>query len=79
MTEKIWFVVEIAASLFDSILFVYFIIRYNYASLKTSKLTIPTVILLFSVTLVGDFLAPEIVNKLTVKEDFECCSFTACF
>lgn len=58
MTDKLWFIVEIAASLFDSILFVYFIIRYNHASLKTSKLTIPTVILLFSVTVVGDFLLP---------------------
>ena len=56
MTDTIGLIVEIATSLFDSILFIYFIIRYNRATFKTSKLTIPAILLLFGITLVGDFL-----------------------
>ena len=55
MTETLNLIIEIATSLFDSILFVYFIIRYNRATFMTSKLTVPTVLLLFGITLVGDF------------------------
>ena len=56
MTDTLGLIVEIATSLFDSILFVYFIIRYNRTTFKTSKLTIPAILLLFGITLVGDFL-----------------------
>lgn len=66
MTEKIWFLVEIAASLFDSVLFVYFIIRYNNASWKKSRLAIPTVLILFGVTLIGDFLLPGFSTLISV-------------
>ena len=56
MTGTLGLIVEIVTSLFDSILFVYFIIRYNRATFKTSKLTLPAILLLFGITLVGDFL-----------------------
>lgn len=59
MTEALNLIIEIATSLFDSILFVYFIIRYNRATFMTSKLTVPTVLLLFGITLIGDFLLAD--------------------
>lgn len=59
MTEALNLIIEIATSLFDSIFFVYFIIRYNRATFMTSKLTVPTVLLLFGITLIGDFLLAD--------------------
>ena len=66
MTETLSLIIEIATSLFDSILFVYFIIRYNRATFKTSKLTIPTIMTLFGITLVGDFLLPDYYPVISI-------------
>lgn len=66
MTDTIGLIVEIATSLFDSILFVYFIIQYNHVTFKTSKLTIPAILLLFGITLIGDFLLPDYYPVISI-------------
>ena len=57
---------ELIASLFDSVLYVYFILRYNGATFKTSKLTFPTILLLFSVTVLGDHLLPGFSTLISI-------------
>ena len=52
------FLIETAASLFHSILAVYFILRFNNAGWKTSRLAVLTVLLGFLVQLTGDRIAP---------------------
>ena len=66
MTDTVSLIIELITSLFDSVLFVYFIIRYNRATFKTSRLTIPTVLLLFAVTLIGDFLLPGFSTVISI-------------
>lgn len=76
MTDMLGLIIELAASLFDSILFVYFIIRYNRASFKTSKLTIPTVLLLFAITLIGDFWLSDYITAVSVVAFFIVTAFS---
>lgn len=57
---------ELIASLFDSVLYVYFILRYNGATFKTSKLTFPTILLLFAVTVLGDHLLPGFSTLISI-------------
>ena len=66
MTDTGSLIIELIASLFDSILFVYFIVRYNRATLKTSWWTIPPILLLFAVTLVGHFLLPGFSTAISM-------------
>lgn len=51
-------ILEIAASLYQSILSVYFILKFNQCSWRKCKSAFPTVLLLFAITLTGDFFAP---------------------
>ena len=66
MIDTFSLIIELITSLFDSVLFVYFIIRYNRATFKTSWLTVPTVLLLFAVTLIGDFLLPGFSTAISI-------------
>ncbi|MBQ9781097.1 MAG: GHKL domain-containing protein [Clostridia bacterium] len=62
----IGFIVELAVSLFDSILCIYFILRYHGVSLKKSKLTIPVILLYYGIVLVGDFIIPGFYTLISV-------------
>ena len=53
MTNHIF---ETAVSLFDSILCIYFVLKFNNSSWKESKLSVPVIGLYFIVTLIGDFI-----------------------
>ena len=57
---------ELITSLFDSVFYIYFILRYNSLTFKTSKLTFPTIILLFSVTVLGDHLLPGFSTLISI-------------
>ena len=48
-------IVEASISLFDSIMCIYFITKFNGSSLKKSKLAIPTTLAYFGITLLGDY------------------------
>ena len=52
-------VFEALLSLFDSIVCIYFILRYNSASWKQKKLTLPAISVYFLFTLAADYLIPE--------------------
>lgn len=60
------FIVELAVSLFDSILCIYFILRYHRVSWKKSKLTIPVILLYYVIVLVGDFIIPGFYTLISV-------------
>ncbi len=63
----VWdFLFEFCTSLFDSVLYIYFILRYNGVSFRTSKLTIPAILLLFGVTVLGDHLLPGFSTLISV-------------
>lgn len=59
MNPIILVAVELATSLFDSILCVWFIIKFNKATLKQSKLAIGAVLATYVCTLIGDYLCPQ--------------------
>ena len=48
---------ELGASLFDSVLCVYFITKYNNASLRKNYVALIALILVFGVTILGDYTA----------------------
>lgn len=50
---------ELSASLFDSILCIYFVMRLNHTSWKDCKYSIPAVIILFGVTVLFDYTHPN--------------------
>ncbi len=63
----VWdFLFELCTSLFDSVLYIYFILRYNGASFRTSKLTVPAILLLFGVTVLGDHLLPGFSTLISI-------------
>ena len=66
MTQVASALLELGTSLFDSILWVWFILRFNRVSFKAAKWTIPTVLLLFGITLIGDYLIPEKITVISV-------------
>ena len=66
LSVLIGLIVEIAISLFDSILCIYFILRYNRVSWRKSKLTIPFILIYFGITLVGDFLFPGFMMLISM-------------
>ena len=51
------FIFEVGASLFDSVLCIYFITKYNRVSLHKNWLALVALILTFGVTLIGDHTA----------------------
>lgn len=64
---RVWdFLFELCTSLFDSVLYIYFILRYNGVSFRTSKLTIPAILLLFGVTVLGDHLLPGFSTLISI-------------
>lgn len=66
MTQALYVMFELAISLFDSILCVWFILRFHRAGLKGAKWTIPAVLLLFGVTLIGDYLLAENFTVISI-------------
>lgn len=63
----VWdFLFELCTSLFDSVLYIYFILRYNGVSFRTSKLTVPAILLLFGVTVLGDHLLPGFSTLISI-------------
>ena len=50
--------IEILVSLFDSILCIYFLTKYNKHELKNNKFFLPATLLIFIVTIIGDFISP---------------------
>jgi len=64
---RVWdFLFELCTSLFDSVLYIYFILRYNGVSFRTSKLTVPAILLLFGVTVLGDHLLPGFSTLISI-------------
>lgn len=64
---RVWdFLFELCTSLFDSVLYIYFILRYNGVSFQTSKLTVPAILLLFGVTVLGDHLLPGFSTLISI-------------
>ena len=51
------FIFEVGASLFDSVLCIHFITKYNRVSLHKNWLALVALILTFGVTLIGDHTA----------------------
>ena len=47
-------IIELGASLFDSILLVYFINKFNRFPLKKYSITIPAILIIFGVTIIND-------------------------
>ena len=66
MTQAMSVLFELAISLFDSILCVWFILRFHRVGLKSAKWTIPAVLLLFGVTLVGDYLFADYFTVISI-------------
>lgn len=63
----VWdFLFELCTSLFDSVLYIYFILRYNGVSFRTSKITVPAILLLFGVTVLGDHLLPGFSTLISI-------------
>ncbi len=50
--------IELATSLFDSILCIWFIVKFNKTTFRQSKLAIPAILASCGCTLVGDYLLP---------------------
>lgn len=64
---RVWdFLFELCTSLFDSVLYIYFILRYNGVSFRASKLTVPAILLLFGVTVLGDHLLPGFSTLISI-------------
>lgn len=57
-------IIESLVSLFDSILCIYFITKYNKRPVRGNKLFFPTILSVFIITIIGDFVAPG-YNTLT--------------
>ncbi|MBQ7379813.1 MAG: GHKL domain-containing protein [Clostridia bacterium] len=66
MTQVASSLLELGTSLFDSVLWVWFILRFNRVSLKAAKWAIPTVLLMFGITLIGDYLITENFTIISV-------------
>lgn len=63
----VWdFLFELCTSLFDSVLYIYFILRYNGVSFRASKLTVPAILLLFGVTVLGDHFLPGFSTLISI-------------
>lgn len=63
MTQIIF---ESAISLLDSVLCIYFIMKFNNSSWKKSKFAIPAILLHFLITLVSDYFVPQLSLALSV-------------
>ena len=59
-------VFESLISLIDSILCIYFILKFNNSSWKKSKFAIPAILLHFLITLVSDYFVPQFSLALSV-------------
>ena len=66
MTQALYIMFELAISLFDSILCVWFILRFHRAGLKSAKWAIPATLLLFGVTLIGDYLLADYFTVISL-------------
>ena len=64
--ELIGFIVELAISLYDSILCVHFILRFHGLTWRSSKWSIPTVLAHYGIVLAGDFLIPGSYTVISV-------------
>ena len=64
--ELIGFIVELAISLYDSILCVHFILRFHGLTWRSSKWSIPTVLVYYGIVLAGDFLIPGFYTVISV-------------
>ena len=66
VSEMIGFIVELAISLYDSILCVHFILRFHGLTWRSSKWSIPTVLVYYGIILAGDFLIPGFYTVISV-------------
>lgn len=57
---------ESSISLFDSILCIYFMMKFNNSSWKKSRFAIPAIVLYFVVTLIGDYVMPNFNMVTTI-------------
>lgn len=65
-SQLIGFIVELAISLYDSILCVHFILRFHGLTWRSSKWSIPTVLVYYGIVLAGDFLIPGFYTVISV-------------
>lgn len=59
-------IIEIFVSLFDSILCIYFLTKYNKCNIKGNKLFVPAILLIFAVTIIGDLTSPGFNTITTI-------------
>lgn len=62
----ITYLFESSISLFDSILCIYFMMKFNNSSWKKSRFAIPAIVLYFVVTLIGDYVMPNFNMATTI-------------
>lgn len=65
-SQIIGFIVELAISLFDSALCIHFILRFHRLTWKSSKLSVPALLLYYGIILAGDFLIPDFYTVISV-------------
>lgn len=58
--------IEILVSLFDSVLRIYFITKFNKLTIRNNKFFLPAILLIFITTLIGDHISPGFNTVISI-------------